>query len=89
MDKKRLHNKINKSVLIEWINQSTSGKALNILTIYSNISLDPSLNTENFIRNILYGSTKADLNKTFKQISVMFARKNQDKFSIINRNRVN
>lgn len=60
----------------EWIDRGILGKVVNISTIYSKVSPDPSIYSEDFLKNILYGSTKAALNNAFKQISVIFANKN-------------
>ena len=59
-----------------WLEDSISGKVVNLSTIYSKISPDPNIYSKGFIKNILYGSSKAALNNAFKQISVIYADKN-------------
>lgn len=60
----------------EWIKMKLDGSVINLSTIYSKISPDPNLYSKGFIKNILYGSSKSALNNAFKQISVIYARKN-------------
>lgn len=59
-----------------WIENQVSGKVVNLSTIYSKISPDPMIYSNGFIKNILYGSSKAALNNAFKQISVIYAKNN-------------
>ncbi|MDC0909689.1 SDR family oxidoreductase [Flavobacteriaceae bacterium] len=60
----------------EWIKMKMTGSVINLSTIYSKLSPDPNLYSKGFIKNILYGSSKSALNNAFKQISVIYARKN-------------
>ena len=60
----------------EWIAKSINGNIVNISSIYSKVSPDPNLYSENFTKNILYGASKSALNNAFKQISVLYASKN-------------
>ena len=60
----------------EWLNNKTNAKVVNLSSIYSQVSPDPKIYSDNFIKNILYGSSKAALNNAFKQISVIYANKN-------------
>jgi NAD(P)-dependent dehydrogenase (short-subunit alcohol dehydrogenase family) len=60
----------------EWIKMKMTGSVINLSTIYSKLSPDPNLYSKDFIKNILYGSSKSALNNAFKQISVIYARKN-------------
>ena len=60
----------------EWLKNNTNGKVVNLSSIYSRVSPDPKIYSGGFIKNILYGSSKAALNNAFKQISVVYANKN-------------
>tara|TARA_B100000989_G_C19433648_1_gene424164 strand:+ start:133 stop:888 length:756 start_codon:yes stop_codon:yes gene_type:complete len=59
-----------------WIKNNISGNVINISSIYSKVSPDPSLYSKGFIKNILYGTSKSSLNNAFKQLSVIYANKN-------------
>ena len=65
-----------KLLSVEWNLIGTSGNVINLSTIYSKVSPDPSLYLSEFKKNILYGSSKAALNSAFKQLSVIYADKN-------------
>ena len=60
----------------EWILRGQKGNVVNLSTIYSKVSPDPSLYPSGFKKNILYGSSKAALNSAFKQLSVMYSNYN-------------
>jgi L-rhamnose 1-dehydrogenase len=60
----------------EWISKSKKGNVVNISTIYSKVSPDPSLYPSGFKKNVLYGSSKAALNSAFKQLSVLYSNSN-------------
>lgn len=55
-----------------WIAKKIQGLVINLSTIYSKVSPDPKLYPTNFVKNILYGSSKSALNSAFKQISVLY-----------------
>jgi NAD(P)-dependent dehydrogenase (short-subunit alcohol dehydrogenase family) len=50
------------------------GIILNISSIYSLVSPDPNLYQNGFVKNILYGASKASLNNITKQIAVICAK---------------
>ena len=52
---------------------------MNISSIYSEISPDPSLYQKGFVKNILYGITKSALNSLTQQLAVLTA---QDKIRV-------
>jgi NAD(P)-dependent dehydrogenase (short-subunit alcohol dehydrogenase family) len=60
----------------EWLKMKLKGNVINLSSIYSKVSPDPSLYSKGFIKNILYGSSKSALNNAFNQISVIYASKN-------------
>lgn len=55
-----------------WVTNKIHGLVINLSTIYSKVSPDPKIYPTNFIKNILYGSSKSALNSAFKQISVIY-----------------
>jgi NAD(P)-dependent dehydrogenase (short-subunit alcohol dehydrogenase family) len=59
-----------------WEKNNKKGRIINITSIYSLVSPDPKLYSNNFIKNILYGSSKAALNNISKQMAVICAKKN-------------
>jgi len=59
-----------------WEKNKQKGKIINITSIYSIVSPDPKLYSNDFIKNILYGSSKAALNNISKQMAVICAKKN-------------
>jgi NAD(P)-dependent dehydrogenase (short-subunit alcohol dehydrogenase family) len=59
-----------------WEKNRKKGIIINITSIYSLISPDPKLYSNNFIKNILYGSSKAALNNISKQMAVICAKNN-------------
>lgn len=59
-----------------WEKTKKKGKIINITSIYSLVSPDPKLYSNDFIKNILYGSSKAALNNITKQMAVICAKKN-------------
>jgi len=65
-----------KLLSMEWNLLERKGNVINLSTIYSKVSPDPNVYHSGFIKNILYGSSKAALNNAFKQLSVIFANKN-------------
>ena len=65
-----------KLLLKEWTILERKGNVVNLSTIYSKVSPDPNIYSSGFIKNILYGSSKAALNSAFKQLSVIYADKN-------------
>lgn len=65
-----------KLIASEWIKMNLAGSVINLSTIYSKVSPDPNLYPSDFVKNVLYGSSKAALNNAFKQISVIYAGNN-------------
>lgn len=59
-----------------WEKNNKKGRIINITSIYSMVSPDPKLYSNDFIKNILYGSSKAALNNISKQLAVICAKKN-------------
>jgi NAD(P)-dependent dehydrogenase (short-subunit alcohol dehydrogenase family) len=55
-----------------WIQNGIKGNIINISSIYSIVSPDPNIYTDGFIKNILYGATKAALNNVTSQMAVIF-----------------
>jgi len=48
------------------------GNIINISSIYSKVSPDPNIYSDGFIKNILYGASKAALNNITSQMAVIF-----------------
>jgi 3-oxoacyl-[acyl-carrier protein] reductase len=57
-----------------WIKNKIAGNIINISSIYSKVSPDPSNYSNGFIKNIFYGASKAALNSTTQQLAVIFAK---------------
>jgi NAD(P)-dependent dehydrogenase (short-subunit alcohol dehydrogenase family) len=57
-----------------WVKNKILGNIINISSIYSIVSPDPSIYSNGFIKNIFYGASKAALNSTTHQLAVIFAK---------------
>ncbi len=59
-----------------WKKNNIAGNILNISSIYSVVSPDPSNYQKGFVKNLLYGITKSALNSITIQLSVLTAKNN-------------
>ena len=57
-----------------WKARDVKGRIINISSIYSLKSPDPSIYSNGFIKNVLYGASKAALNNISKQLSVIYGK---------------
>ena len=57
-----------------WRLNEIAGNILNISSIYSETSPDPTLYHSGFVKNILYGVSKSSLNSLTKQLAVLTAK---------------
>jgi NAD(P)-dependent dehydrogenase (short-subunit alcohol dehydrogenase family) len=63
------------SLLIDlWKARDVKGRIINLSSIYSLKSPDPSIYSNGFIKNVLYGASKAALNNISKQLSVIYGK---------------
>ena len=56
-----------------WIPERIKGNIINISSIYSEVSPDPALYSEGFVKNVFYGASKAALNSITYQLATIFS----------------